>query len=98
MMCNFCGSFCCQNCMPIRKRPHPLSKDGSGKRYNACVRCDTKYLNLQLGHVINKLNKELRIEQKFTVTGYSEDILIVIKTNKLMSRVSRTIKEIKTNI
>jgi len=53
MMCNFCGVICCLSCIPIRKRPHPLSKDGNGKRYNICVKCDTKYLNLQLGHVIN---------------------------------------------
>lgn len=50
-MCNFCGAYCCMQCMPTRKRPHPLSKDGSGKRYNICQRCDTKYLNLQLSHV-----------------------------------------------
>jgi hypothetical protein len=36
-----------------RKRAHPLKKDDTGQRYNICKTCDTKYLNLQLGHVIN---------------------------------------------
>lgn len=39
--------------MVIRKRAHPLSKDGNGQRYNICQDCDTKYLKLQLGHVID---------------------------------------------
>ena len=74
VMCNFCAISCCTNCMPSRKRPHPLSKDGSGKRYNACQRCDTKYLNLQLGHVCICITKELRVEPDINGASNRDDI------------------------
>lgn len=50
-MCNFCGVWNCSECLSHRKRPHPRSKDANGPRYDICVKCDTKFLNLQLNHV-----------------------------------------------
>lgn len=72
-MCNFCSLFCCSNCLVIRKRAHPLSKDGSGKRYNICQDCDTKYLKLQLGHVLDISRLELCLEPNFTIRGNFKD-------------------------
>ena len=83
VMCNFCGIWCCASCIPTRKRSHPLSKDGSGKRYNVCQRCDTKYLNLQLGHVRNSLMKiELRIKPQSSITSNREDIRGVVELDE----------------
>ena len=84
--------------MPLRKRPHPLSKDGTGKRYNVCQRCDTKYLNLQLGHVKICITKELRVEPDITGTGNREYIRGVVKFDERMSRVSRGSDKVETDI
>ncbi len=84
--------------MPLRKRPHPLSKDGSGKRYNICQRCDNKYLNLQLGHVKICITKDLRVEPDITGTGNREYIRGVVKFDERMSRVSRGSDKVETDI
>ena len=97
-MCNFCGVWCCVNCMPARKRPHPLSKDGSGKRYNVCQRCDTKYLNLQLGHVNYFLIEELRIEQDIVGAGDRKDIRGVVELDQSVSRVPAVTHQVQTVI
>jgi hypothetical protein len=81
-MCNFCGIFVCLRCKPGRQRPHPLSKDGSGKRYNICVACDNKYLNLQLNHVIYHIILELRLKPQFTLARNRKNINIIIKRNE----------------
>ena len=48
---NFCGIWNCTECASHRKRPHPRSKDANGQRFDICMKCDTKFLNLQLNHV-----------------------------------------------
>lgn len=84
--------------MPARKRPHPLSKDGSGKRYNVCQRCDTKYLNLQLGHVNYFLIEELRIEQDIVGAGDRKDIRGVVELDQSVSRVPAVTHQVQTVI
>lgn len=38
--------------MGHRKRMHPRHKEPNGPRYDCCKKCDSKFLLLQLNHVI----------------------------------------------